>query len=94
MANEIAIISGAGIIGGLIVGVYAWLGKHAANKDRHPNSDNLVYKDVCEERGKTNDLEHKYLRESIDHATKRSDEHHAEVKEDLIEIKGLIKNGR
>ncbi len=93
MANEVAIVSAAGVIGGLIVGVYAWLGKHAANKNRHPNSDNLVYKDVCEERGKTNDLEHQHLKEGIEQAIKRSDERHVEVKEDLTEIKNLIRNG-
>ncbi len=93
MANEVVIVSGAGIIGALIVGVYTCLGKHTSNKNRHPNSDSLVYKDVCDERGKNNDQAHEHLKEGIQQAITRSDERHAEVKEDLAEIKALIKNG-
>ena len=93
MAHETAIISGAGIITGLIVGVYVWVGKHASKKNRHPCTDSLVYKDVCEERGKTNEMAHQYLKEGIEQAIKRSDERHIEIKEDLTEIKELIKNG-
>lgn len=31
-----------------ICGTYAWLLKHLSNSRKHPSSDNLVYKDVCE----------------------------------------------
>lgn len=31
-----------------IIGVYVFLIRHLSNNRRHPSSDNLVYKDVCE----------------------------------------------
>lgn len=32
----------------MISGVYIWLLKHLSNSKKHPNSDNLVFRDVCE----------------------------------------------
>ncbi len=95
--NTTAMVSGAGVIGTLIIGVYVWVGKHISNSRKHPPSDKVVFKDVCEAREKTNEAAHEYLGEKIETAIKRSDEQHQELKTDMragfTEIKTLIKNG-
>lgn len=84
-------------IWGAIFVVYRWVGKHISDTERHPSKDNLVYLDVCNERGKANDTEHNHLKEGIQQAINRSDEQHQELKKDMkegfTEIKTLIKSG-
>ena len=55
-----------GFISGPIIGMYAWFIKHVTSGSIHPKADDLVYKDVCEERGNTNNLEHHHLKEGMD----------------------------
>ena len=77
-----------------IIGVYKWVSVHTSDKAKHPCSDDVVYSDVCEERGKNNSREHDHLKEGIDAAIARSDEQHVELKRDMrsgfSEIKSLI----
>ncbi len=78
-----------------IIGLYALIVKHMTAGSRHPKADDLVYSDVCEERGKANDQAHEHLKESIEVAIARSDEKHVELKQDMRtgfgEIKDLIR---
>lgn len=78
-----------------IVGLYAWFLKHVTGSSRHPKADDLVYNDVCEERGKANTQAHKHLKEGIATAIARSDEQHKELKADMktgfSEIKDEVK---
>lgn len=74
---------------GAIIGVYVWVAKHIAQKKKHPCSDDLVFRDVCEERsGNLNDC--------IEGAERRTEERFKEVKEDMRrgfdEVKTLIRN--
>ena len=91
-ANEWKLI---GPILAFLVGLYAWFIRHATGTNRHPKSDDLVYGDVCDERGKANEQAHKGLKESIEAAIAKSDEKHAELKADVkcgfTEIKNLIR---
>lgn len=87
------------VIGPLMAGMVAlftWIGKHTSNSSKHPCSSNLVFKDVCEERGKANTQEHKHLSKGIEHAIARSNEQHLELKNSMkdgfTEIKTLIQN--
>ena len=83
-----------GFVFGPIVGLYAWLLKHATGTNRHPKADDLVYNDVCSERGKANEQAHVHLKEGIDAAIARSDEQHKELKTDMrtgfSEIKQIL----
>ena len=72
--------------------VVGWLIRHSINNERHPSAknieklkDNVVFKDVC-----TSEMNR--LGDTVAAETKRSDERHTEVKEDLKEIKELIRN--
>ena len=84
-----------GFLSAPLIGLYAWFIKHVTSSSRHPKSDDLVYADVCEERGKANEEAHKNLKEGIETAIARSDEKHAELKADMktgfTEIKDLIR---
>ncbi len=55
-----------GFVATPVIGMYAWFIKHVTSSNRHPKADDLVYKDVCDERGKANESEHKHLKEGID----------------------------
>ncbi len=82
-----------------LVGLFGWLAKHISNTKKHPCSDNLVFNDVCIERGKANEHAHEYLKEGIENAIKRSDEQHNELKNDMktgfTRIENLIlQNGK
>ena len=89
--NEWAII---GVVTTPILALFGLLYKHAQSKGRHPNSEDLVYADVCEKEGEKNDLAHQHLKEGIDNAMARSEERHRELKADMkggfTEIKTLI----
>ncbi len=77
-----------------MVGLYGWFLVHVTRGNRHPKSDDLVYGDVCTERGKSNDQAHTHLQKGIEDAIKKSDEQHKELKADMRigfgEIKTLI----
>ncbi len=72
-----------GFVSAPIIGLYAWLLRHATGTNRHPKADDLVYNDVCSERGKANEQAHLHLKEGIDAAIARSDEQHKELKTDM-----------
>lgn len=72
-----------GLVAGPILGLYAWFLKHSTGNNRHPKADDLVYGDVCDERGKANNTEHKHLKEGID-------ELKVDVRNGFNEIKALI----
>lgn len=71
---------------GAIIGVYVWVAKHISNSKKHPCKDDIVFEDVCEERGKRNEAEHNRLDDCIEAAIERSNEQHAELKEDIKSI--------
>ncbi len=73
-----------GLVSAPVLGLYAWFLKHVTGSNRHPKADDLVYRDVCDERGKANDAEHKHLKEGID-------ELKVDVRNGFNEIKNLIK---
>ncbi len=99
MAETTQIIGAAVLtaIWGAIFVVYRWVSKHISNSQKHPCKDDIVFEDVCTERGKANDQAHDHLKESIVAAITKSDEQHQELKVDMkegfAEIKTLIKNG-
>lgn len=77
-----------------IAALYAWFLRHVTGSNRHPKADDVVYTDVCAERGKANEQAHEHLKGGIDAAIARSDEQHKELKADMrtgfLEIKTLI----
>lgn len=82
-----------------LVALFGWLAKHISNTRKHPCKDDIVFEDVCTERGKANEQAHEHLKEGIQNAIKRSDEQHTELKVDMktgfTEIKTLIiQNGQ
>jgi hypothetical protein len=86
-------------IGSLLTGVVACflcMIRHISQRSKHPCSKDLVYDDVCEERGKANEQAHTFLAEKIAAAVTHSDEQHKELKSDMktgfTEIKTLIQN--
>ncbi len=87
-----------GFVSAPVIGLYAWFLRHVTSTNRHPKSGDLVYSDVCEERGKANDEIHKHLKEDIVAAIARSDEKHSELKADMktgfTEIKDLIRSSK
>ena len=94
-----AIVASAIGIGGAIGGICLWMSRHITNNRKHPCKDEIVFQNVCEERGKTNSQAHNHLKEGIETAIKRSDEQHTELKADMrngfakIEVL-IVKNGR
>jgi hypothetical protein len=92
------IIGAALGIGTLIIGVYVWVAKHIANSKKHPCKDDIVFENVCAERGKANEAAHEFLKKWIEAAIIKSDKQHIELKSDMkagfMEIKTLIKNNR
>lgn len=83
-----------GFVTAPVIGLYGLLIRHISGTNRHPKAGDLVYGDVCEERGKANEQAHLHLKEGIDTAIARSDEQHKELKADMrtgfLEIKNLI----
>ncbi len=83
-----------GLVAAPVVGLYGWFIRHVSGTNRHPKADDLVYSDVCEERGKANEQAHLHLKEGIEAAIARSDEKHTELKADMragfSEIKTLL----
>ncbi len=98
MTSPQTVIGAAIAIGSVILGVYIWVGKHISNSKKHPCKDDIVFEDVCTERGKANKEAHEYLKEGITAAIARSDEQHKELKNDMKagfdRLETLIKNGR
>lgn len=84
-----------GLVAAPVVGLYGWFIRHVSGTNRHPKADDLVYNDVCEERGKANAAAHEHLTGRIEAAIARSDEKHVELKADMKtgfgEIKDLIR---
>ena len=84
-----------GFLSAPIIGLYALIVKHMTAGSRHPKADDLVYNDVCTERGKANEEAHGHLKESIEIAIARSDEKHDELKDNMktgfTEIKDLLR---
>jgi len=80
----IYVISG---VFGAIIGVYVWVAKHIAARKKHPCSDDLVFKDVCEERsGRLQDCiesEVRFSKERYETLTKKIDDGFKEIKEEL-----------
>ena len=78
-----------------LIGLYGWLIRHVSGPNRHAKADDLVFTDVCAERGNANTEAHKNLKEGIEAAIARSDEKHIELKADMkigfSEIKDLIR---
>lgn len=99
MTDTGVIIGVSGSIAGCyvaIIGVYRWVSCHVNEKKKHPCSDDLVFQDVCDARGETNDQAHDHLTKAIDDAVIRSADQHKEMKSDVkagfTEIKQLIQN--
>ena len=93
------ILWGAGILTAGIATAWGLISKHLINSEKHPCKDDLVFRDVCHERGKANDQAHEVLSSRIQATMKRSDEKHVDLKEycrsEFSEIKTLIRqNGR
>ena len=86
---------------GSIVAVFlalsGWMAKHITNSRKHPNQEDLVFGDVCKERGKANDQSHLHLKEGIEKAIIHSNEQHIELKKDMKDgfnrVENLIRNG-
>ena len=74
-----------GFVSAPIIGLYAWFLKHVTSSNRHPKGEDLVYREVCDERGKANDAEHQHLKEGID-------ELKVDVRTGFHDLKELIKN--
>lgn len=55
-----------GFVTAPVIGLYGLLIRHISGGNRHPKADDVVYRDVCEERGKANEAEHHHLKEGID----------------------------
>jgi len=70
---------------GAIGGAYMFLFRHLANSKKHPNKDDIVFRDVCE---KTQQVIHTEIKGQRDLVELKF----TEVKTDLGEIKDLIKN--
>lgn len=66
-----------------LLGLYAWFIRHISTGNRHPKTEDLVYNDVCTERGRANKETHKQLSKDIQSAIARSDEKHIELKADM-----------
>jgi len=75
-------ILGAVTLSGSMVIIFI---RHLTNSDRHPQKKYIVYKDVCE---KTQDC----IEAKLDSIKDTMNERHKETKQDLKEIKDLIRN--
>lgn len=80
-----------GIISGVFMTLAGWVAKHITNSKKHPCKDDIVFRDVCDERSKR-------LEDCIEGTIERSEAKYQELKSDMqagfSEIKDLIKNGR
>ncbi len=74
-----------GFVSAPVLGLYAWFLKHVTGGNRHPKAEDVVYRDVCDERGKANEVEHKHLKEGID-------ELKSDVRTGFNEVKDLIRS--
>ena len=74
---------------GSIIGVYVFVFKHLANAKKHPCKDDIVFRDVCDERSKR-------LEDCIEGAVKAAEGKYSELKKDMKsefkEVKELIRN--
>lgn len=74
---------------GAIIGVYVWVARHIAARKKHPCSDDLVFRDVCES-------ERRRIDDCLEGAERRTEQRFKEVKEDMktgfTEVKDLIRN--
>lgn len=76
-----------GVISSAIVGVYTLLYKHATKQNKHPCADRIVYEDTCEARRDCIEISVESVKEQLCKTEKN-------IKEDLVEIKQLIKDAR
>lgn len=88
-----------GLIGGTYLAIIAlqrWISGHIANRSKHPCTDEIVYKDVCEQVQITSAKEHKYLSDCIERIEKQTGEKFDDLKKDMKdgfeEIKNLIRD--
>ena len=85
-----------GFLGTAVIGLFGWFAKHTTNVKKHACTEDLVFSDVCKEKGRSNELAHSHLGNSIEAAIRKSDEQHKELKTDMRdgfnEIKSLIRN--
>lgn len=84
--SGIAVIGASVGVGSAIIGVYVWVSRHISDSSRHPQTKDIVYKDVCNERDRQNTAYHRHLEQLITSNLKRSDEKHAELKEYMNKI--------
>lgn len=81
MNNNIPIF---GILITTILGVYAWLLKHLSNSKKHPCKDDIVFRDVCDEKVKRIDdcveTQAKLSAERYETLTKKVDDGFDELK--------------
>lgn len=61
---------------GAIIGVYIFVFRHIGTRKKHACSDDLVFKDVCDERSKN-------LNDCIESEVKTRGERYAELKKDI-----------
>ena len=59
-----------------VVALFGWFLKHVTGDRKHPCADNLVYRDVCDERSKR--IEH-----CLEGAIKRSEQQYQDLKTDM-----------
>ena len=93
-ATTIIVIIGifAAIAGayGAIIGVYSWMGKHIAAKGKHPCTENIVFKDVCNEKmGRIEDC----VEEKIKNLDEKITDLKIDLKTDMIDLKTDMKEG-
>lgn len=72
---------------GLVVGCYVWVSKHINNRKKHPCSEDIVLKGVCEsERRRLEDC----MENGLKNVDMRLSELKSDVKDGFKEVKELI----
>lgn len=69
---------------GAIIGVYIWVAKHISNSKKHPCSEKLVYKDVCES-------ERKRIDDCIEGAARLASQRFESLEKSIDELKQLLR---
>jgi len=81
-----AVVGAIVAIFGAIIGVYIFLFRHVREPKKHPCSDDLVYKDVCQ-------ANQNCLEGEIKNVNSRLTELKTDLKDGFTEVKALIRNG-
>ena len=90
------------ILFGSVFGVYAlivsmsiWLSKHMGKKNCHPQTDEIVYKDLCVKEHEKNEDAHIHITTIVTQAEARTEAKFVELKKDMRlgfeEVKTVIK---